>query len=321
MRSSGLSRSVKKERGFDIALSPERRVETVAESVAEAVCAEDETEDSERDEKAFPPDTLPETDSGIIEHDAPGRFVLRAEAEEREEYLGGNGGGEAKRELDNHQMHHIGQDMSEKDSGRGIAEDFSGKDIAAVGVFESFRADRPVDADPSRATDSEIDAEEPLSGDQGDCEDQQNGGDGSDGCRQAGADRIDFSPKIPGGETEKGTERNGDQRRNDADMECDSGTLEEAAKDIATEVVGTEQEKMLRTVPCDGTGKRGAVSEVKVDLVVARHPVVTLSVQASEFRKNSRKEVDAEHDDRPFRKVAAAGGVIGLFEGAGEHQS
>ena len=140
-------------------LSPfaaKRRVEAVAQAVRKMVEDEDENEDRKRRESHLPPDALPKPRARVVDHDAPRRLALHADAEERDEHLGRHGRREAYRELDEDDVRDIRQDMPEHYPEMRVAEHLRRLDVCAVAMLHHLGADRSAYADPRREADAEV---------------------------------------------------------------------------------------------------------------------------------------------------------------------
>ena len=66
-------------------------IQRIPQRITQKIKCQDDEKYRQRDKGHFPPDTLPKSKAGIVDHDSPGRFSLNTQPKETHKNFGTDG--------------------------------------------------------------------------------------------------------------------------------------------------------------------------------------------------------------------------------------
>ena len=205
----------------------------------------------------------------LVEHVPPTRRGrLHREPEEGQRAFEDDDGGHGDQAEGHDRRHDVGQDLAGQDAGVARPERLGRQHEVAGGVGERRGPHDPVDERRAEDADDERDLPEAVAPERDDGDD---GHDGREGQHHVGGGvehRVDPSPPVGRDHGRDAADDQTEQRAAEADDERDPGPVDQAAEDVAVEIVGAEQVAPARAgvlhavvVPEVGVGQRQQVGE------------------------------------------------------------
>ncbi len=225
-----------------LAVPAQLRIPRVAQRVAEEVEGEHRQADGESRKDRQPRRLLHEGAAGAAQHQSPGRRGrLGADPEEGQRGLDEDGIAEPDRRDDEDGRGHVGQDVAPEDGEVAAAQGLRGLDVAVLLRGQHGAAHDPRVAGNNHDGDGDhgVGRVRRQHGHDGQGEDET--GNGLDRVHEPLEGEIEAPLEVAAGQPDEHAGHGPDSHREQPDPQRDAASVDDAAEDVAADVVGAEE--------------------------------------------------------------------------------